>query len=172
MSDCTELSDRMPSVMLGRAEWTADELQHLRECSSCRNEWELLRAVGHLGHGPGAGIDSSSLALAVLHRLGQASEPAPKRRIWGLAGLAAAAALIGVLWAGRSEPPLPGSPSAPIVAGLQIPLPELDELEPAELDSVLQGMDQSTPDIDTVETTDPGAMDAPELETIYDYWEG
>jgi hypothetical protein len=172
MSDCTELSDRMPSVVLGRAEWTAAELQHLGGCSSCRREWELLRATSRLGETAAAALDTAPLAPAVLHRLSWTRKSARKRKVWGVAGLATAAALAGVLWTGRSDQLQPGSTPTPIVAGLQIPLPELDELQPAELDSVLQGMDRAAPDIDTLQTTDPGALDAPELETIYDYWEG
>jgi len=172
MSDCTWLSDRMPTVALGQGDWTADEVQHLSGCPSCRREWELVRATSRLGDRPAAEVDIPSLAQAVLHRLGRSTGPQRKWKVWRFAALAAAAALVGVLWTGRSEQPLPGSASAPIVAGLQIPLPELDELRPEELDSVLRGMDQPAPDVDTLETTDPGVMESPEPETVYDYWEG
>ena len=169
MSDCTWLSDRMPSVALGRGEWTADELQHLNACSSCRREWEVVRATGRLGDRAAAEVDISALTQAVLQRRSRTAATWRKRKAWGLAGLAAAAALAGILWTGRTDPPLPGPASAPIVSGLQIPLPELEELQPAELDSVLRGMDQSAPDIDTLETSDSRAIDDG---TVYDYWEG
>nr|MBA3319806.1 hypothetical protein [Gemmatimonadales bacterium] len=48
MNDCERLSDRMPEVALGRAEWTADEAAHLRGCGECRGEWELLLAAREL----------------------------------------------------------------------------------------------------------------------------
>lgn len=169
MSDCSWLSDRMPSVALGRGEWTADELRHLSTCSSCQREWELLRATGRLGEVAAAEVDMASLTHAVLQRLGRSPAAQRKRQGWGLAGLAAAAALAGILWTGRSGPPVPDAASAPIVARLQIPLPELEELQPAELDSVLRGMDQPGPDIDTLETSDSRAIDDG---TVYDYWEG
>ena len=172
MSDCTWLSDRMPSVALGRAEWTADEIQHLSGCSSCRREWELLQATSRLGDRQAAAIDIPSLTRALTNRRVRSADRGRKQRAWGFAGLAAAAALVGVLWTGRPDSPPPGSPAAPFVAGLQIPLPELEELQAAELDAMLRGMDQPVPDVDTLETADPGGEDAPQLETVYDYWEG
>jgi hypothetical protein len=33
-------------------------------------------------------------------------------------------------------------------------------------------MDQPVPDADTLPRADPGGEDAPQLETVYDYWEG
>ena len=169
MSDCTWLSDRMPSVALGRVEWTAEELQHLNACSSCRREWELVYATGRLGDRAAGEVDIPALTQAVLQRLVRTPATRRRRKVWALAGLAAAAALAGILWTGQPDPPLPGSASPPIVAGLQIPLPELEELQSAELDSVLRGMDQPAPDIDTLETSDARAIDDG---TVYDYWEG
>jgi hypothetical protein len=49
MSDCEWLSDRMPVVALGRAEWTPDEIRHLNECEPCRQEWELVQVTSRLG---------------------------------------------------------------------------------------------------------------------------
>ena len=172
MSDCTSLSDRMPLVALGRAEWTPDEIHHLAGCASCQREWELLRAVSRLGERSAIEMDVPSMTRAVQQRLGWADRRKRQRTAWGFAGMAAAAALVGLLWSGKAERPLPASSSTPAVAGLQIPLPELEDLQPAELDSVLRGMDQPAPDLDTLETTDPASMEAPELETVYDYWEG
>ena len=172
MSDCSWLSDRMPLVALGRAEWTADEIQHLSACPTCQREWDLLRTASRLGDGAAAGLDLAAITRALQHRLGRTSERKRQRKAWGFAGMAAAAAVAGLLLSGRVDPPLPAPTATPVVAGLQIPLPELEELQPAELDSVLRGMDRPAPDIDTLDTTDPGAAEAPELETVYDYWEG
>ena len=172
MSDCTRLSDRMPLVVLGRAEWTADEIHHLSGCTSCRREWELLRATSRLGDRAAVEMDVPSVTRALEQRLSRAGVQTRRRKAWGFAGMAAAAAIAGQLWSGRADPPLPALPSIPVVAGLQIPLPELEDLQPAELDSVLRGMDRPIPDIDTLEITDSAAIEAPELETVYDYWEG
>lgn len=171
MSDCTWLSDRMPLVALGRAEWTAEEVRHLNACDPCRREWEVLRATARLGDQAAAGLDVAAITRALHQRLGRTVDRGRRRRAWGFAGMAAAAAVVGLLLTGRDDPPLPG-PTTPVVAGLQIPLPELEDLQPAELDSLLRGMDRPAPDIDTLETTDSGAIDAPQFETVYDYWEG
>jgi hypothetical protein len=172
MSDCTWLSDRMPLVALGRTEWTADEIHHLSGCASCQREWDLLRAVSRLGERSAVEIDAPSVSRVLQQRLGWARRRKRQRKVWGVAGMAAAAALAGLLWSGQADPPFLPSSSAPAVAGLQIPLPELEDLQAAELDSVLRGMDQPVPDLDTLETTDPEAFESPELETVYDYWEG
>ena len=58
------------------------------------------------------------------------------------------------------------------MAGLLIPLPELDSLPAAELDSVLQTMDESGADGSGLDTPDLGELNTDELETVLDYWEG
>ncbi|HYF39886.1 MAG TPA: hypothetical protein VD930_09370 [Gemmatimonadales bacterium] len=172
MSHCTWLSDRMPLVALGRAEWTGQEVEHLSACRSCQQEWELLRATIRLGDHAAAGMDAGSLARTLEQRLESSIRQRRQRRAWSFAGMAAAAAIAGLLWTGRADPPLtPQSPAA-IVAGLQIPLPELEELQPAELDSVLRAMEQTGPYLDTLETGDAVGEEGPALETVYDYWEG
>jgi hypothetical protein len=173
MSDCSWLSDRMPVVALGRAEWTASEIEHLGACPSCQREWELLRVTARLGDRVAAELDAGAITRVLQQRLGGSDERTRKRRAWGFVGMAAAAVFAGLLLSSGAEAPLPGPPVAPVVAGLQIPLPELEELQPAELDSLLRGMDQPAPDLDSLDTTtDPGAAEAAELETVDDYWEG
>jgi hypothetical protein len=169
MSDCTWLSDRMSLVALGRAEWTADEVHHLSGCSSCQREWELLRTTNRLGDRAAAELDLPFITRSLQQRLGQAVERHRRRKAWGFAGMATAAALAGLLWSGRADPPA-ASPSTPVVVGLQIPLPELEELQAAELDSVLRGMDRPAPDLDTLEPSE--GVEGAGLETVYDYWEG
>ncbi|HET6836460.1 MAG TPA: hypothetical protein VFH24_00385 [Gemmatimonadales bacterium] len=159
-------------MALGRAEWTPDDVHHLGECRSCQCEWALLQTANRLGERAAAGIDVASITTALQRRRGRTPGRNRQRKAWGVAGMAAAAALAGLLWSGRADPPLPPPPSTHVVAGLQIPLPELEDLQPAELDSVLRGMDRPGPYIDILETIDSGAAEAPELETVYDYWEG
>ena len=38
MSECGWLSDRMPAVALGHAQWTQQEVQHLTLCGGCQLE--------------------------------------------------------------------------------------------------------------------------------------
>jgi hypothetical protein len=171
MSECIRLSDRMPAVAQGQAEWTAEELHHLNGCESCRHEWELLRITRRLGDGVLPAFDADATTVALLQRLGRRKESPRRRRAWSLAGLAAAAAIAVLLWPEqRATPPVvePG----PLVAGLQIPLPELDGLQPAELDSVLRSMDEPATDGAALEGPDLGDLDSEELETVLDFWEG
>jgi hypothetical protein len=168
MSDCYWLSDRMPLVALGRAEWGPDEALHLNGCRSCQEEWELVRLAARLGEGalPELGAATSQ---AVLQRLECARGERLRRRAWSFAGLATAAALAAMIW---TERPVTQPASLAPVAGLQIPLPELDSLQPAELDSVLQAMDEPVVDGSTLDAPSLGDLDATELQSVLDYWEG
>ena len=163
MSECHWLSDRMPAVALGRAEWSPDESQHLGTCRSCQEEWNLVARSSRLGREVGRHLEAAFTADALLQRL-ERSRLARRRRGWGLAGLAAAA-VAAVVWTGRpathSAHPAPG-----IVAGQQLALPELDGLQPAELDSVLQTMDEPAPADSTLDAT------VDDLEGFLDSWEG
>jgi hypothetical protein len=173
MSDCVWLTDRMPAVALGRAEWTADETRHLSGCRSCQEEWELVRASSQMGRGVGAELDPESTTRAVLQRVRRARQEAhDRRRGWTFAALATAAAIAAVVWTGkpatRSVAPSGGSV---IAAALQIPLPELDNLQPAELDSVLQTIDEP---LIGGPTDTPGSGDSndDDFDGVLDTWEG
>ena len=175
MSVCEWLSDRIPQVALGQAEWTPDEIHHLNECEACRREWELVQLASRLGMDAGLTLDPAAIAAGVLRRLDREREDGRlRRRGWTFAGLAAAAALVAAIWTGG----LQGGPSKvqPVntaVAGrLTIPLPELDSLGPAELDSVLQTMDE--PLVSGSSADDPalGDLNNDELERVLDSWEG
>lgn len=168
MSDCHWLSDRMPVVALGRAEWNPDEVRHLSGCRSCQEEWELVRLATRLGEAALPELDTAATSQAVLQRLEHARAERRRRRAWSFGGLAAAAALVGVIWTDRPATRAP----VPAVAGLQIPLPELDSLQPAELDSVLQAMDEPLVDGSTLDVPSLGDLDAAELQSVLDYWEG
>ena len=175
MSDCEWLSDRMPVVALGQAGWTPDEIRHLNECESCRQEWEIVQLASRLGEGAGLSLDPAATAAGVLRRLNRDREQGRlRRRAWSFAGLAAAAALVAAIWAGGLQG-RPGEllPEGTAVAGrLSIPLPELDSLEPAELDSVLQTMDE--PMVSGAAGDDPALSDLnnDELERVLNSWEG
>jgi hypothetical protein len=143
MNDCSWLSDRMPSVALGRSAWTGEETSHLGSCRSCQDEWDLIRLSSRMGKDVAAELDPAATTRAVLGRLARSREEARLRqKAWGFAALAGAAAAAVMVWAGRPATiPVPAA-RAPVVASLQIPLPELDYLLPAELNAVLQTMDE------------------------------
>ena len=175
MSDCEWLSDRMPVVALGRAKWTSDEVRHLNECESCQREWQVVQVASRLGGQAGLSLDPAAIAARVVHRLEhERHDVGLRRRAWGFAGLAAAAALIAAIWTGGLESrPVSAPPAATEVVGrLSIPLPELESLEPAELDSVLQTLEE--PVVNGVDGDDPalGDLNTDELERVLDSWEG
>jgi hypothetical protein len=160
----------MPAVALGRAEWTADEAKHLGSCRSCGDEWEIVRVTSLMGVTGSAALDPARTTRAVLQRLSEAGDERRKRRAWTFAGLAAAAALAVAVWTGQAN--RPAGPPPQTAAGLQIPLPELDNLEVAELNSVLETMDESVGGSSTPDTPDAGYSEDDELDFILDSWEG
>jgi hypothetical protein len=171
MIECTRLSDQMPSVALGRTDWTDEDIRHLTACESCRAEWELVQSASVLGERAGDGRGRAEMAQAVMLRLA-ADRTRRQRRGWSVAALATAAGVAALIWTGSAhvspESPVP----TPQVAGLLIPLPELDSLPAADLDSVLQTMDEPGGGGSGLETPDLGDLSTDEPETVLDYWEG
>jgi hypothetical protein len=161
MSGCEWLSERMPAVALGRAEWTADEIQHLNGCRACQEEWEVVQRTNRLGQEIGRSLAAGPTSQVLRERLARARAARARRRTWSYAGLAAAAAVTAVVWTHR-PPPRTLPHATAIVAGLPMALPELDGLQPAELESVLQMMDDPAPADSTLD----------ELESFLDSWEG
>jgi hypothetical protein len=171
MSICDWLSDRMPSIALGQAEWTPEEARHLNGCPSCQAEWALVQVTRRLGNNAPLVRDPDSMAHAVLHRL---QDPPGRSRalLWGFSGLAAAA-VAAVIWIGEPAAPA-GSKAGPaaVAAGLPMPLPELDALQPAELDSVLTTMDDASASSPAEGDIGLGDLDSEELQRVLDTWEG
>lgn len=172
MSDCSWLSDRMPSVALRQAEWTADEWRHLSECSSCGKEWELVQAGIRLGSTSPRLRDPDALTRIVLQRLTQhQARVAP--RFWAMSGFATAAAVAAAVWlGGRETPSVEPQAGGAVVVGLQIPLPELESLQATELESVLQSMDDPVSDEEASDDTGLVDLDSDELQQVLDTWEG
>ena len=169
MSDCTRLSDRMPAVALGRSTWTADESSHLAKCPSCQEEMALIRVASHLGVDVASTLESNVVAASVLQRLARNEETILRRRSWGFAALASAAAVAAIVLAGRTTRVT--TPPAPAATVASIPLPELDNLLPAELNAVLQTIDEPYVGGSAVDSVaaDP---DDEDLEYGLEIWEG
>jgi hypothetical protein len=169
MSGCSRLSDRMPSVALARSAWTAEESGHLAECASCQQEWNLIRVSAALGKGVGADLDGAATSRAVLQRLVRQKETVQLRRSWGFAALSGAAAAAAIVWASATKTVRTPPPAPAAVASLRIQLPELDNLLPAELNAVLQTIDEPY-----VGGSDDGAISDSdeELESGFETWEG
>jgi hypothetical protein len=172
MSDCERLSDRMPDVALLRAAWSAEEAAHLASCADCRAEWALVLAARRL-EASAPSVDPATIASAVQHRL--AFERMADRRSrwgWALGAAAAAAAALALVVAQGPEPRHATAPAVAVAADPLVPLPELDGLDTAQLDTLLHALDgplagTSAHDSTTVDDD----VDA-ELEQILASWEG
>lgn len=173
MSDCGWLSDRMPAVALGRAEWTEEETRHVSGCPACQGEWELVRLSSRLGQDVAAKLDAGSTTRAVFQRLARVrQEDRFRRQSWTFAALTTAAAIAVVVWTGRPVTRAVAPSAGPVVAAsLLIPLPELDNLDPAELNTVLQTIDESLVGGPT-DTPGSVALDDDDLEGVLNIWEG
>jgi hypothetical protein len=173
MSECTRLSDRIPAIATGRSEWMPEEMDHLRGCESCRREWELVQLTQRLGHGRLLELDASLISSALLRRLEAFRRS--RRRTRSLIGLATAAGMAALLWTSNRSTPGPDRAESRVdrssVAVLQIPLPELEGLQPAELDSLLRTMDAPV-DNTALENPELGDLDSAELEAVLESWEG
>jgi hypothetical protein len=173
MSDCAWLSDRMPAVALGRSVWSVDEATHLAHCADCQRESDLVRRSVHLGADLAGELDSATTARVVLQRLRADRENLRmRRRSWTFAALASAAAVAAVLWGGRPvASPLMVIPPPRATAALPMPLPELDNLQPGELNAVLQSMDEPYMG-DSNDSSAADDLDDEVLDGGYDIWEG
>jgi hypothetical protein len=171
MSECTRLSDRMPEVVHGRSRWTRGEAAHLGTCAYCRAELALVQASVSVGRRAPRLGDPADLAAAVERRLaGARTRREGSRRI---AGLAAAAVVLVAVWTRWPERPVPSS-SLPARPGAQalVPLPELELLDPSELDSLLQRMEMPTAGSSTLDAPSLGDLEDTELEQVLATWEG
>ncbi len=171
MSGCTRLSDRMPEVVHGRSRWTPDEAAHLASCAECRRELALVQATAALGRKAPRVGDPAALVVTIERRLAGART----RRIGvqRFAGLAAAAALLLMVWTQWPERPVSNVPGSARSAGQAlVPLPELELLDPAELDSLLQRMEMPSAGSSTLDAPGLGDLEDTELEQVLATWEG
>ena len=171
MTTCTELTDRIPDVALGRSRWTVEEERHLAACADCRAEWTIVSAARRLGSALPAIPDPAVTTARLLERLARERARARARRsVWAAAGLAAAAAVAVAVWTGRdagvrrlpesTSPAVPAPvatgpvPSAPAPSGslAEFPMPELDSLPAEALDSILRVLDEPLPNADADDT--------------------
>ncbi len=143
MSPCELLSDRMVLVSHGTADWTAAEAEHLATCADCREEWRLIQGAQRLGSEAARRTDAVRVSRQVLATL--AGER--RRRRWlragGMVGLAAAAALAIMVSTAdrRGSGGNAGSMAVVEGDGLQLRLAELESLNEAELEAILDGLE-------------------------------
>ena len=173
MNDCERLSDRMPDVVLHRSEWTPEEAAHLAGCAECLAEWELVLAARALGEAALTAPDSSAVSAALLRRLAEdRAGRARARRAWWFAGAAAAAAAILVAVMTGRDAATVAAPPVVAEAEALVPLPELEGLETAQLDTLLQSIDRPFAGTSTLDASTLGEHEDGELEQVFAAWEG
>jgi anti-sigma factor RsiW len=133
MTDRQHLSDRMPAVAAGQGRWSRGEEEHLSRCADCAAEWQLVREAAALGTSVEAKLVPERVAQGVAEALRARSTDVPGwQRVRRLIPLAAAAAVLLAVWGGRH---LIGGRAA--AEDLTVLLPEIQYLDPAGLDAVL-----------------------------------
>lgn len=169
MNSCHHLSDRMPEVARQASRWTADEAAHLLACEECGAEWRLVGAAVAMGQGAASRVDVDRVAERVVARL---REPVAPGRAWGrrtLLPLAAAAALVSAVWFGWPAPGVDDEPAALVAV-----LPELDDLDEDELESLVAVFTGTEADplrpLDAAESL--GDLSDAELESLLRLMEG
>lgn len=172
MTECERLSDRMPEVALQRGAWSVEEAAHLASCAGCRGEWELVLAARRL-EARAPAVDANAIATALQRRLAAERRASVRtRRIWAAAGAAAAAAAIAVAVTSGGGPERPAEPTVAAEAEALVPLPELEGLETAQLDTLLQALDGPIAETSTLESSTLGEDVDAELERILTTSEG
>jgi hypothetical protein len=171
MNDCVSLSDRMPEVALGRSDWNPEDAAHLADCAECQAEWRLLVAAAALAESAPTVADPVGLAAALRLRLAQdRAGRTTVRRGWLIGGAAATAAAL-VLAVASTRP----ADQAPIItaeADALLPLPELEGLETAQLDTLLNTIDRPVAGTSTLDASTMGEHEGEELEQVFATWEG
>jgi hypothetical protein len=173
MNDCERLSDRMPDVAAHRAGWTADEAAHLAGCAECLAEWRLVLAARSLDQRAPTVSNLSALPAVLKGRLAaDRVHRVRERRAWSAAGVAATAAAIVVMVMTGSEAGPVGAPPPVLPAEALVPLPELEGLGTAQLDTLLRTIDRPFADKSTLDASTLGEYEDEELELVFATWEG
>jgi anti-sigma factor RsiW len=170
MINCESMTDRMPVVAHGRAEWTREEEAHLAECQACAAEWRLIATARRLGDSAAGRLTPDSVGRAVVGQLTRER----RHRLWrraGVVGSLAAAALVVLLVWGTAHRGITGGTTG-VVAGLQLPLAELEGLDEGELTAVLEGMEAPLGGGASPEAPALGDLQNSELERVLRSLEG
>jgi hypothetical protein len=162
----------MPELALPGGAWIAAEAAHPATCAEFRAEWASLQEARDLDVRAPTIADPSALAVDVLRRLATERAKALRaRRAWSFAGLAAAAAVAAAVLTGR-EVETTRSPQIVAEGEALVPLPELDGLETAQLDTLLQSLDRAVAGGSSLDASTLGEYEDGELEQVFATWEG
>jgi anti-sigma factor RsiW len=174
---CDALKERIPLVAGEEGAWTPEEAAHLGECLECSAEWRLVQCARTLGARSAGGLDHGRLTARVLAEVAvRRRRERWTRRAW-LTGLAAAAAVIIVVWTGRQRTAsiAAGPDSLPAVAmntEFYLPLAELEPLDSEQLQAVLDGLDAPVGEVAPGPAPSFGELDDTQLERVLRSLEG
>ena len=163
---CQELSDKMPAVARGAAEWSPAEAAHLVACAECRREWVVVGAGRLVARD--LTVNADALAGVVLRRLRTEPEARLLPRSRWLIGLAAAAAVVLLLSKASGPAPLPRGPAAQPLA---VHVSGLTALNSAGLADVLESFDTMWTETSTTDAPSLDDLDSQELEQVRGSWE-
>jgi hypothetical protein len=173
MNDCERLSDRMPDVAHHHAEWTPEEATHLEGCADCLAEWQVVLAARALGESAPTVSQLSTLPAVLQRRL--AEDRALRTRVrlaWSFAAAAVAAAAILTAVVTRRDAGPPAGARTVAATEAIVPLPELEGLGTAQLDTLLQSLDRPFAGTSTLDASTLGEYEDGELEQVFATWEG
>lgn len=135
MTECTQLSDRMPLVAQGSSRWTPAEESHLKSCADCAAEWQVVRGVAGMGSALAVSIDTGRIVEGVVASL-RAPAPRPGRSRparWMLPAALAAGLLLMLVRPRQAE--IANREDAGMTLTL---LPEAESLSDSELESLIR----------------------------------
>lgn len=163
------LRERMPAVAGGGSRWTPAEAAHLGACPDCAAEWQVVLTASRLGTTVAARVSPARLGAAVLAGVARDRLAARWRRAGWLTGLAAAAALMFMVWRGGTAP---AHQTETAVAEYLLPLAELESLDEQQLQAVLDALDAPLGDGGSAGGPTLGDLDDTQLERVLRSLEG
>lgn len=167
---CEELRDQMPDVANGGRQWNAEEAAHVAGCADCAREWQLVQVAMRLGDGAAGRVNTTRLSAAVLAGVARERRVAGWKRAGWLTGLAAAAAVVLIVWRGPAPPTV--HPDEGAVSEYLLPLAELESLDENQLQAVLEALDAPLQDGSSSGGPNLGDLDDTQLERVLRSLEG
>lgn len=175
--ECGTLTDRMPDVASGQAQWSEAESAHLAGCESCALEWRIVSAARLLGGSAARQIDATALTGKVIAGVRAAEQRSRWTRAGWMSGLAAAAVLLLVLRINlppsrpAAEPPDTSTVAVTPVTGA-LPMAELDALDEEQLQAVLEHLEAAAGSLDGNVAPRMSELDDQQLERVLRSLEG
>ncbi len=167
---CEDLRDRMPDVASGRRQWEAGEVAHLAACAECAREWTLVQVARRLGGAAAGRVNTTRLSAAVLAGVSREQRVARWKRAGWLTGLAAAAAVVLLVWRGSASQTV--HPGDGAVDEYLLPLAELESLDEGQLQAVLEALDAPLQEGSSSGGPNLGDLDDTQLERVLRSLEG